>query len=44
MMAPNIDPVLIALGPIQIRWYGLMYVIGLSEWRFFAKNISQRGF
>jgi phosphatidylglycerol:prolipoprotein diacylglycerol transferase len=25
---PKIDPVLIALGPIRIRWYGLMYVIG----------------
>jgi phosphatidylglycerol---prolipoprotein diacylglyceryl transferase len=26
---PNIDPVLLKLGPIAIRWYGLMYVIGL---------------
>jgi len=25
---PNIDPVLIHLGPLQIRWYGLMYVFG----------------
>lgn len=25
---PNIDPVLIAVGPLQIRWYGLMYVLG----------------
>ncbi len=28
MTYPNIDPVLVHLGPIQIRWYGLMYVIG----------------
>jgi phosphatidylglycerol---prolipoprotein diacylglyceryl transferase len=28
MQALNIDPVLISLGPIQVRWYGLMYVIG----------------
>ncbi|MBF4258378.1 prolipoprotein diacylglyceryl transferase [Vibrio anguillarum] len=25
---PNIDPVLIAIGPISIRWYGLMYLVG----------------
>ncbi|MBT7670087.1 MAG: prolipoprotein diacylglyceryl transferase, partial [Bdellovibrionales bacterium] len=28
MQALNIDPILLSLGPIQIRWYGLMYVIG----------------
>jgi phosphatidylglycerol:prolipoprotein diacylglycerol transferase len=27
MTYPTIDPVLIHLGPLQIRWYGLMYVI-----------------
>ena len=26
---PTIDPVAIAIGPIQVHWYGLMYVIGL---------------
>ena len=25
---PQISPTLIALGPIQIRWYGLMYILG----------------
>jgi phosphatidylglycerol---prolipoprotein diacylglyceryl transferase len=25
---PNIDPVLISFGPLQIRWYGLMYLFG----------------
>jgi phosphatidylglycerol---prolipoprotein diacylglyceryl transferase len=25
---PRIDPVLVHLGPLQDRWYGLMYVIG----------------
>jgi len=28
MRYPHIDPVLIQIGPIHIRWYGLMYVIG----------------
>ena len=27
---PNIDPVLISLGPLSIRWYGLMYLIGFA--------------
>lgn len=26
---PNIDPVLITLGPLPIRWYALAYIIGL---------------
>ena len=25
----NIDPVLVHLGPLAIRWYGLMYVVGI---------------
>ncbi|MGB0865642.1 MAG: prolipoprotein diacylglyceryl transferase [Granulosicoccaceae bacterium] len=33
MQFPNIDPVAIALGPVQIHWYGLMYMVGfLSAW------------
>ncbi len=27
---PEIDPVAIALGPVKIHWYGLMYIIGIS--------------
>lgn len=25
---PNIDPVAFEFGPLQVRWYGLMYIIG----------------
>lgn len=25
---PNIDPVIFRLGPLAVRWYGLMYIIG----------------
>ncbi len=25
---PDIDPILFSLGPLKVRWYGLMYVIG----------------
>jgi phosphatidylglycerol:prolipoprotein diacylglycerol transferase len=34
---PDIDPVLIKLGPIAIRWYGLMYVLGLIAAFFMIK-------
>ena len=27
---PDIDPVALALGPIQVRWYGLMYIAGFA--------------
>ena len=25
---PEIDPAIFRLGPLQVRWYGLMYVLG----------------
>ena len=25
----NIDPVLVKIGPFSLRWYGLMYVLGI---------------
>ncbi len=25
----NIDPVIIHLGPLALRWYGLMYAVGI---------------
>ena len=28
MLAPDIDPVAIQIGPLKIHWYGLMYLIG----------------
>lgn len=28
MSYPAMDPVLLSIGPLQVRWYGLMYVIG----------------
>lgn len=27
---PQIDPVAISLGPLQVHWYGLMYLIGIG--------------
>jgi phosphatidylglycerol:prolipoprotein diacylglycerol transferase len=28
MLAPDIDPVAIRIGPLQVHWYGLMYLVG----------------
>ena len=44
MLAPSIDPVAIALGPVQVHWYGLMYVFGLlALWFFAARRAKQPG-
>jgi phosphatidylglycerol---prolipoprotein diacylglyceryl transferase len=29
MIVINIDPVIFSLGPLSVRWYGLMYVVGI---------------
>ena len=30
LVYPHIDPVALHLGPLQIHWYGIMYVIGFG--------------
>ena len=35
---PNISPVFLELGPLQFRWYGLMYLIGLACAYFLIKR------
>lgn len=48
MIHPQIDPVALQLGPLQIQWYGLMYLLGfgaglaLGIWR--AKRQQWWGF
>ncbi len=29
LIFPDIDPVLVHLGPLPIRWYALAYIVGL---------------
>jgi len=37
---PQIDPVFLRLGPLAFRWYGLMYLIGLTAAYFLIKARS----
>ena len=39
---PNIDPVAIAIGPLSIHWYGLMYLIGIgAAWFLAGRRLHQ---
>ncbi len=40
----NIDPVIFDLGPLQIRWYGLMYVIGFLISGYLLKILIKKNF
>ena len=41
---PEIDPIALQLGPLAIRWYGLMYLVGfLGGWWFARKRAAQPG-
>lgn len=42
MKYPQIDPVFFQLGPLQFRWYGLMYIIGFVCAYFVLVNLSKR--
>ncbi len=42
MEFPSIDPVFMRLGPIQLRWYGLMYVISFIITYLILKNEAVR--
>ncbi len=35
---PEIDPVAVAIGPLKIRWYGLMYLVGFAIAWFLARR------
>ncbi len=41
---PNIDPVAFSLGPVQVRWYGLMYLFGfLLAWLLGIRRAKKPG-
>ncbi|MBF0282096.1 MAG: prolipoprotein diacylglyceryl transferase [Zetaproteobacteria bacterium] len=44
MIAPQIDPVALQLGPIAIHWYGMMYVFAfISVWFLTRKQLREKG-
>ncbi|NCF11250.1 MAG: prolipoprotein diacylglyceryl transferase [Gammaproteobacteria bacterium] len=44
LTAPQIDPIAIQLGPLAIRWYGLMYLIAfLAFWWLGRRRARQTG-
>ena len=39
---PQIDPIAIALGPLAVRWYGLMYVLAFALFIFLGRRHLKR--
>ena len=42
MQLPVIDPVFLRLGPLEFRWYGLMYILGFLAAFFIIKAQAGR--
>ncbi len=39
---PEIDPVAVAIGPLKIHWYGLMYLVGfIGAWIYGLQRIKR---
>ena len=36
---PSIDPILISIGPLAVRWYALAYIVGIIAGWFYARAI-----
>ena len=39
---PAIDPVLIQIGPLQIHWYGIAYIVGIMFGWWYARKLAIR--
>jgi len=42
MQFPHIDPVFLRLGPLEFRWYGLMYILGFVGAYFLVQRGARR--
>ena len=41
---PDIDPIAVAIGPLRVHWYGLMYLAGfLAAWWLARRRVAQPG-
>ena len=38
---PNIDPVIVQIGPLAVHWYGVGYVVGILFAWWYANNWPQ---
>ena len=38
LVHPQFDPVALQLGPLAVRWYGLMYLVGFTLFWFAARH------
>ena len=39
---PQIDPVALAIGPLKIHWYGLMYLVGIGgAWLLASSRLNR---
>ncbi|MBE0619332.1 MAG: prolipoprotein diacylglyceryl transferase [Burkholderiales bacterium] len=43
LIHPQIDPIAIAIGPLAVRWYGLMYLVGFASAFLLARSRIKRG-
>jgi len=43
LVHPNFDPVAFSLGPLAVRWYGLMYLVGFAAAYFLGRYRIKRG-
>ena len=39
---PNIDPIAFRAGPLEVRWYGLMYLFGLLGGYFLMRRLARK--
>lgn len=42
MAFPNIDPIILSLGPLSVTWYSLAYVVGILLGWFYASKIIEK--
>jgi len=42
MLYPDIDPVALGLGPLKVRWYGLMYLVGFAAAWWLGRRRARR--
>ena len=39
---PSIDPIIVTIGPINLRWYGIMYLLGFIAAYFLGRHRSKQ--